>query len=429
MTESEKLVEEKENDSPFFSKRIQYLALVCTCCIAIGDAVEIFLPSVITQLVSCELHVTKKQEHFLALALYLSMGICTILLFSVSDKLGRRPVLLVAIYLAIIVTIVCAVVPNYVTLLASRVLLGVSISLNIANFTVYMAEIASGKQFFVISITLITTFYTVGGGWCGILGYLFLERIGWRSFVLLTSVPLFIPPLILLQFVLPESHPKFRKAAVNETTPLQSPSPPPPDQQPPSLSSAVKRITKLCLCGLAHGVPYFGAILLVPNIVRQDNITQKEETSPCNAMHDKQFLVITVLFGVCHLLGRLLSYLGKRFLTGTTIILTCGVISLISSAVSLLYSDNTMVLLITLGFIQTAGATAQTDIRLYSSDKEFFTSKYLSLCNSLQMGLTSLIIAGSNTLSEMLPYQAVLVIHTVSWALDIPVTATLYFMD
>ena len=108
------------------------------------------------------------------------------LFFCVSDKLGRRPALFVAINLAIIVTIVCAAVPNYITLLTSRVLLGVSISLNYTNFTNYITEIASDRKFFAVAITLQTTFYTLGGGWCGILGYLFLERIGWRYFVLPT---------------------------------------------------------------------------------------------------------------------------------------------------------------------------------------------------------------------------------------------------
>ena len=262
----------------------------------------------------------------------LSMGICTMLFFCASDKLDRRPALLVAIHLAIIVTIVCAAVPNYITLLTSRVLLGVSISLNYTNFTNYITGIASDRKFFVVAITLQATFYTLGGGWCGILGYLFLERIGWRYFVLLTSVPLFIPPVILLQFVLPELHPNFRMVA--ETTPLKSTSvsSPIPYQQPPYLSSVISRMIKLCLCSLTYGIPYFGAILLVPNIVRQDNIRQKEETSPCDAMHDEQFLVITVLFGVCHLLGRASSYLGKRFLTGMAIILTCSITSLISTA-------------------------------------------------------------------------------------------------
>ena len=47
--------------------------------------------------------------------------------------------------------------------------------------------------------------WITGGGWCGILGYFFLEKLGWRWFVLSTSIPLFIPSIIAFQFILSDA--------------------------------------------------------------------------------------------------------------------------------------------------------------------------------------------------------------------------------
>ena len=45
----------------------------------------------------------------------------------------------------------------------------------------------------------------IGAGWVGILGYLVLGSLNWRFFIVLTSVPFFIPAIILLHLCLPET--------------------------------------------------------------------------------------------------------------------------------------------------------------------------------------------------------------------------------
>lgn len=50
-----------------------------------------------------------------------------------------------------------------------------------------------------VSGTFIDSFFFAGAGaWVAILGYLVLGSMGWRIFVLFTSLPLFIPPIIIL---------------------------------------------------------------------------------------------------------------------------------------------------------------------------------------------------------------------------------------
>ena len=41
----------------------------------------------------------------------------------------------------------------------------------------------------------------LGSTWVAILGYLMLESMGWRVFVLCTSIPLFVPPIALMHYV------------------------------------------------------------------------------------------------------------------------------------------------------------------------------------------------------------------------------------
>ena len=72
---SNEVMKEQENQ-PILSQRkkwdhLDYMLLVLGSLVKYGDALEVYLPSVITQKVSCELGVTSTQEGCLALIMYL----------------------------------------------------------------------------------------------------------------------------------------------------------------------------------------------------------------------------------------------------------------------------------------------------------------------------------------------------------------------
>ena len=179
-------------------KKTDYLALIAVTFIKFGDSVETFLPGVISQPISCELNITKSQEDILSLAIYIALTIGNILVTKVTNTFGRRATILPGLYITILVTVLSAVVPNYITLLISRVLLGLMIGFKYGPSSVYMAEICSTPKFYRFSVLITSTFYTLGGLWCGLLGYLFLDFVGWRYFFLISSLPVFLPPLLLL---------------------------------------------------------------------------------------------------------------------------------------------------------------------------------------------------------------------------------------
>ena len=107
--------------------------------------------------------------------------------------------------MSIIASVLCAVMPDYISLLISWIILGATIAINMTPVSVYVSEIAPNKSFYAMSTVISGMGWSSGDRWCGLLGYLFLETVGWRWFVLLTSVPLFIPPVIMFQFILPET--------------------------------------------------------------------------------------------------------------------------------------------------------------------------------------------------------------------------------
>ena len=237
-------------------KKIGYLAVVVTTLAKLGDSVELFIPSVITQKVTCELDLSEKQEHILALALYLSLSISTILCIFLANVPGRRSIIIFALYLSVIVSIAAAVVPNYSTLLLSRIAMGISVGINITPISIYMAEICPDKAFLSFAITVTSLGYSFGGGWAGALGYILLEPLGWRWFMLVSSLPLFIPATVAFHFWLPRTGSSKESQEIETVVNIST-----------SKMSMNLRIVKIALYVTTRAVPYLGTILLLPEIL------------------------------------------------------------------------------------------------------------------------------------------------------------------
>ena len=390
------------------SNKIQYLALACNTLINFGDAVELFLPAVITQPVSCELGISMGQEHIAALTLYISIAVMSIISIPMSNKIGRRALLLLGMYIAIFVTVICSVASNYLFLILSRAFLGCALALNLSTSGVYMAEICNDKKFFTSSITIMATAFSLGGGWCGLLGYLFLERIGWRYFILLTSLPIFIPPLVLLQFYLPET--LNERAPSSENKPLIG--------SIPTIKSVVIRVVKLSLYIITFGFIYSGHKLLIPVIMRAINIKNEAET-PCGSIHGIQFLAITVIFGGCHIIGRFLSYLFQHRLSTSTIFTVCSIVCFPVMVICCVFPHNTVVLFVGIAVIQTIYSAAANEVNLCSNDKEFFSQKYIAAASGCLICMVQAISVTADVVSEVSDYETTLITHAVFAGLNL----------
>ncbi|KAL5254200.1 hypothetical protein ACHWQZ_G013838 [Mnemiopsis leidyi] len=198
-SENANLSIESEKEFPGRTTKKDYTLLLLVTLIKLGDGVEIYLPGVITQKASCELGVSDFEEGLLAVILYFFYAAAILVSFPISSRLGEKLTLFLSLYLSIIFAILCAVVPNYYTLLLSRALTGLCAGLNCATCGIFFAKLASSKRMVEKGSFLFEALaIPVGGTWVTILGWLFLDLVGWRVFILLTSIPLFIPPILML---------------------------------------------------------------------------------------------------------------------------------------------------------------------------------------------------------------------------------------
>ena len=401
---------------------LEYLALLSATMTKLGDSVEFVLPAVITQPVSCELGLSKGQEQILALVLYTSVAVFSIVTIPFLRKFRRKPIILFSLYMSIIASVFCAVMPDYISLIVSRIILGGTIAISMTPVSVYISEISPNKSFYAMSTVVSTMGYSSGGGWCGILGYLFLERVGWRWFVLLTSAPLFIPPIIMFQFILPETKKENIELEDKECDRL------PEDNTIVTTEKAtmVIRILKIQLVAACNIVLYFGGMLLLPALIKEDNIRNNRDI-PCKSIHGTQFLTVSLLFGICHILGKALTFVLHNLGIPAAISITFLSIINLGAFVTLQFSYTHVIFLIfCLGVVQTLMSAMAAVLDILSYDKFFFTELYLPISTAIRLAVIYLVTAAASFLPEFLYYTTVLQIHLgVSVALLL--TSLLFF--
>ena len=401
---------------------LEYLALLSATMTKLGDSVEFVLPAVITQPVSCELGLSKGQEKILALVLYTSVAVFSIVTIPFLRKFRRKPIILFSLYMSIIASVFCAVMPDYISLIVSRIILGVTIAISMTPVSVYISEISPSKSFYAMSTVVSTMGYSSGGGWCGILGYLFLERVGWRWFVLLTSVPLFIPPIIMFQFILPETKKENIELEDKECDRL------PEDNTivTTEKASMVIRILKIQLVAACNIVLYFGGMLLLPALIKEDNIRNNRDI-PCKSIHGAQFLTVSLLFGICHILGKVLTFVLHNLGIPAAISLTFLSIINLGAFAALQFSYTHVIFLIfCLGVVQTLMSAMAAVLDILSYDKFFFTELYLPISTAIRLAVIYLVTAAAGFLPEFLYYITVLQIH-LGVSVTLLLTSLLFF--
>ena len=400
-----------EEDDGFVSstgkKKEEYMVTGCCAFNYFADTIELFTPGVITQSVSCELSLSKNNETILTVALYVSLMVSSLITNLISDLLPRRTLILFSSYLAVTVTVLCACFPNFETLVLSRVLLGTSVSINYIIVSVYAAEMIHHRTQYVIAMSLCTTAISVAGGWIGVWSYLILDRVGWRVFILLTSLPFFFPQLILLQFFLPDSKKYVSQLAILEEN--------------DSNSSLIKKndskksrnvyafIFKISAAYCVQCLIGYGAVILMPAFTKAHNLANDVD-SPCGRLHGPQFLFFTITFGVCHILGRLIAYVSQdrvetviqNFFSYSVYLIACGVM--------VAYSENLTVLIVCEGFIQLYNAHHGAATFLLGHSLEYVGQKHIALSSAMMYtgSFTGMLVG--TLLPAVVDYKVVLIL-------------------
>ena len=222
---------------------------------------------------------------------------------------------LISLYLSAISTIVCAIVANYITILLSRALIGFSVGLNFAVHCVMIAELISNQAILDDIVMISSLMYSVGGAWAAVLGYLLLDVVGWRIFILLTSLPFFIPPIFMLHLCFAgKSGAKVEQIQMEqiqiETEKNQT------EIKTVPLPNFVARTTKLGVYCAINTFQGWLTILLVPKLIQLFKIKSAEPNSDCSVtVTQGTELLLLGLVTFAAIIGRLFIHFTRKKLS------------------------------------------------------------------------------------------------------------------
>ena len=402
------------------TSRKDYFLLILVTLIKLGDSVEVYLPGVITQKASCELEVSDSQEGLLAVIFYLFYAAAILVSCPISSRLGERLTMILSLYLSIVFAILCAIVPNYYTLLLSRALTGICVGLNASVCGIFFAKFASSKQMLTEGSFLFEALsFPVGGTWVSILGWLFLDLVGWRVFVLLTSIPLFVPPIIMLHFFFrePQKLEHNESQSIEDTHPDES-STLLDSKEVPNFTARVSRSSMFMFCNLCVG---YSTIILAPSLIRiyktgrgaPDDVN--DTMVKCfEVVQGKDFLILSVVTGISNFIGRILgiSLWGRvKFLFLQS---TATVIVALSFGI-LLLEPSIIVSMVFLGISQFFYSIQGVEAAALRFDYDYYgTMKFeLGTCVADAVGMIGAVV-GTSLSAFLDPYIALIVLLVVA---------------
>ncbi|XP_063681850.1 synaptic vesicle 2-related protein-like [Bolinopsis microptera] len=284
------------------------LLLIFGVVINLGDGMEIYLPGVITQQVSCEIELSPWKEAILDCIQYSTLAVAVAFSGILAHRFGCRVLTLFSLYLSAISTVACAIVANYTTLLISRALIGFSLGLNFSVHSVLIAELISSKKVLDEMVMALFITYSVGGMWSAILGYLLLDVVGWRIFILLTSLPFFIPPIFMLHFSSALTSGQKTGQTVNEQNQKEE-----KETVSATVPNFVARTTKLGLFGFVVFFQGWLTILLVPTLIQAFKTKEAEPNSDCSVtVTQGKELLLLALVTFAAILGRLFMHFTRK---------------------------------------------------------------------------------------------------------------------
>ena len=351
--------------------RKDIILTVLNTLVTFGDAVEIYLPGVITQTASSELGVSAAQEGLLGIVLYLFLALSYFTLPLIKDKIGRKEGVLISLYTSIIATVVCSKVPNYWTLLISRAVLGFCIGLNMSTAGVFYSEEVSSYGIYNVGNLLGLFAFTLGGGWVAVLAYLLLVKIGWRYFVVCTSVPIFVPPIIILHFFLKQAPEVDERSDENQSL---------MDGEVVKVEGYFGRLIKGSVANFINTLQGWGSILLIPALLKYGGEENDKLTE------DQQLLILALLYGGAKLFGRIVSIFLLKYIPFRVLQPLLSIIMAACYLALILQSQNLLVTVISMGVANMCFCVTRCELTLMEFDKYFFGTERLVLAAGVMSG-------------------------------------------
>ena len=183
----------------------QYLYWTLVALVSYSDYAELTLLAVILPSLRCEWGLTENFEAAITISMYGSYALFAILFGKVADIYGRKTVIQWSTLVLLLAAIGGALSPNKWVFLATRLVTGACIGVNLNCIVCYGTEFAESKYraFGVTLFVISTCFGTIA---VSAEAFLFLRHVGWRWLITIVSLPA-VPALVLI-LALPES-PRF----------------------------------------------------------------------------------------------------------------------------------------------------------------------------------------------------------------------------
>ena len=325
---------------------------------------------------------------------------------------------LFSLYLSTASTVVCAIVANYTTLLLSRALIGFSVGINFAIHCVMMTEHVSNKTILDKILFISTLMYSVGGVWSAILGYLLLDVVGWRIFILLTSLPFFVPPIFMLHFCFAGTSRPITGHKENEKNQTV-------EEEAVTIPNFVARTSKLGMFNAVNNFQSWLTILLVPRLIQVFKIKEAEPNSDCSVtVTQGKELLLLAFVSFAAVPGRLFLHFTRGRISFRKMQVIVAILN-VASFGGMLAQDHLAVVITTnfiVKFLSGIGAMSYVYI-LY--DINYFGAKRLALGATVAVAIGLVGGVVGTAMVAFAPLLSVIITALVLSALQIPVVLSM----
>ena len=193
-------VQEKVDTARF--NRFHLVVFFWTFLVVVLDGYDLAVPGVALPAIMANMKVTAAIAGFMASSALFGMAFGAILMGVMADRIGRRKVFAISIFLFSAFTMAAGFAADPLTFSAMRFFAGVGIGGALPNAVAHMSEYAPRKSRGRI-VGLMMCGYTIGSVLAALIGKQSIETYGWRSVFIVAGVPLLIVPFVLAR--MPES--------------------------------------------------------------------------------------------------------------------------------------------------------------------------------------------------------------------------------
>src|SRR3954469_14692679 len=175
----------------------QWLLVAICFMIAVADGMDVAIMGFVTPSILKEWDISRPAFGIVISAAPFGLVIGALVAGPSSDRLGRKPVLIVSVLAFALLTIVAAYATNPTEMALLRLLAGMGMGAAMPNTTTLLSEYAPQRRRSLM-ITIMFSGFTLGSALIGFAAGYLIPLYGWRSVMFLGgAVPLALVPVII----------------------------------------------------------------------------------------------------------------------------------------------------------------------------------------------------------------------------------------